>query len=136
MKDDEVLEDMQVIQEVVELERLKKRKKEIEDEIADIEKYLDKTVEKFVEFNDEETGEYVHATVVRGTTDKFDEHLMSTRYKRLYTLVTKRVVDKSLYLDAVRSGAISPELHARFHHEVPKKPYVKITRIKRSVVDG
>lgn len=136
MTDDEAREHNdteEVIREIKRLDSLKREKTLIEAEIADIEKYLDKAVEKTVSFDDEEHGEKVVATVVRGTIDKFDEHLISTRYKRIWSSITKRVVDKQLYLNEVRSGHITPEMNARFHHEVPKKSYVKITRNKREV---
>ena len=73
----------------------------------------------------------VSATVVRGYVDRFDDHLISTRYKDIWETITKRVIDKDMYLDAVRAGIITPEMHNRFHHEVPKKSYVLVTRIKR-----
>jgi hypothetical protein len=115
--------------EVIRLEALKKQKKEIETEIEDIEKYLDKAVEKDITFENEDSR--VTATVVRGTVDRFDEHLISTRYVAIWNLITKRRVDKSMYLDAMRSGVITPEMHKRFHATTPKKTYVLVTRNKR-----
>lgn len=134
MTDDEVREhsDMDQIQrEALRLETLKKQKSDIEAEIADIEKYLDKAIDTSVMFDDEETNDSVLVTIVRGTVDHFDEHLISTRYRAVWMAVTKRVIDKQCYLDAVRSGAITPQMHAQFHHEMPKKAYVKITRHHR-----
>jgi hypothetical protein len=113
---------------ILQLENLKAQKKEIETEIADIEKYLDKTLDEAHTFEDDEAR--VTATVVRGYTDTFDDHLISTRYKKIWDAVTKQRIDKALYLDAVRTGLIRPEMHRRFFHRTPKKPYVVVTRRK------
>jgi len=131
MTDDEAQEHNsteEVERSILELASLKEQKKEIEAEIADIEKYLDKALEKEHRFED--GPDQVSATVVRGYVDRFDDHLISTRYKTIWDVVTKRVIDKALYLDAVRIGTITPELHTKFHHSVPKKSYVMVTRIK------
>lgn len=117
----------EIRREIERLEALKLERAGIEAEIADIEKYLDKALDKDFRYKDEAKNESVVATVVRGTLDRFDEHLISTRYKRVYTAITKRSIDKTLYLEAVRTGLITPEMHAKFHHTVPKKSYVKIT---------
>jgi hypothetical protein len=115
--------------EVIRLESLKKQKADIETEIADIEKYLDKALEKDISFEDDD--DRVVATVVRGSVDRFDEHLISSRYTKVWDIITKRKVDKTLYLDALRNGAITPEMHKRFHVSIPKKSYVLVTRNKR-----
>jgi hypothetical protein len=119
----------QIEKDILRLEELKDQKQEIEAEIADIEKYLDKTVDKDHSFETED-GARVTAVVVRGYLDRFDDHLISTRYKGIWESITRRKMDKALYLDAVRSGVISPELHKRFHTQVPKKAYVLVNRTK------
>lgn len=124
---DQFLEEVR--REAVRLEDLKRQKADIEKEIDDINAWMDKNIEASVTFDDDDAAVFV--TPVRGFIDKFDEHLISTRYKRIWANITKQVVDKQKYLDEVRSGHITPEMHAKFHHQTPKKSYVKVTRIKR-----
>ena len=132
MTDDEAQEHNsteEVERSILELLLLKEQKKEIEAEIADIEKYLDKALEKEHRFKD--GPDQVSATVVRGFVDRFDDHLISSRYTVIWDVITKRVIDKGKYLEAVRVGTITPELHAKFHHSAPKKSYVVVSRVKQ-----
>ena len=130
MTDDEAREHSgaeEIERSVLELENLKQQRDEIKKEIADIEEYLDKTVEKSYTVDDGD--DRVVATVVRGYTDKFMEHLIETRYPKVWTVITRRVVDPKLYKDAIRVGTISEEMHMQFMVSVPKKTYVLTSRI-------
>jgi hypothetical protein len=113
--------------EVLRLESLKQQKREIEVEIADIEDFLDKVVEKTYEVEDGE--DKVVATVVRGYIDKFQEAVIVKDYPEIWEVITRRVADKKLYAQAIRDGKITEDMNSRFLISVPKKTYVLVDRV-------
>lgn len=73
--------------------------------------------------------ERLKATVVRSTTLKFDEHgLASELSPHMWREITKRVLDTKALEDKVARGAIDVEVVAKYSDEVPRKPYVRLSR--------
>jgi len=131
MTDEEAMEhndakDLEI--EILRLESLKQQRDEIILEIKDIESYLDKVVAK--DYTVDDGDDRVVATVVRGYTDKFQDEVISKEYPEIWEIVTKRVADKKLYLQAIRDGKITEDMNTRFVISVPKRSYTLITRVK------
>lgn len=73
--------------------------------------------------------EHLKATIVRSTTLKFDEHgLASELSPHMWREVTRRVLDTKALEDKVARGAIDVEVVAKYSDEVPRKPYVRLSR--------
>ena len=75
-----------------------------------------------------EEGSEIKVTIVRPTTLKLNEaglekDLSSAQWK----LITKKVVDKKAFEDAVVRGKIDPTVVADNSNEVASKPYLRIT---------
>jgi len=131
MTDEEAMEhndakDLEI--EILRLENLKQQRNEIILEIADIEYYLDQVVAK--DYTVDDGDDRVIATVVRGSTDKFQDEFITREHPEVWEIITRRVADKELYKQAIRDGKITEEMDAKFLISVPKKPYVLVNRIK------
>ena len=78
-----------------------------------------------------EEGASTKVTIVRPTTMEFNEDgLKKSVSDSVWRQITKLVLDKKALEDAVARGKVSVDIVADNSKEVPKKPYLKITKEK------
>ena len=118
-----------VIQEIKRLRTLKEQKAEAEQEIQDIESFLSKTMDDRPVRVQVDADHVIQATVVRATMDRFDTYVLQHDPK-VWAAVTEPTLSKERYLEAVRRGIVSKDLHSLAYHQVPKRAYVTTKLVK------
>lgn len=79
-----------------------------------------------------EEGDSTKVTIVRPTSMEFNEDgLKKSVSDAVWRQITKLVLDKKALEDAVARGKVSVDIVADNSKEVPKKPYLKITKEKK-----
>lgn len=138
--DDPVLSDVELVDDdladdIRRLAQLKQQAKDVKDEIDDLEAYIAKSITKSARVN-AGIGVTIVATVVRGTTDRWDEYVLQTAYPNLWAEVTEPKLSKAKLIAAAKAGRVSREAWEAIHHETENKPYVKITKYEETSTDA
>ena len=121
--------DVELTQDLFRLFNLKQQKAVLEHEIEDLQAQLTSEFEK-VTFSDGEK-EY-KATVVRSESFDIDLAVLEQTDPKLFSRVTKSVLDKTLFNRALTNGEIASDLANKIAIVKARKPWLSISEVKNT----